>query len=326
MRARGSSCRLRLGRAAGDAARCGSLVVALRRALHAGGHGRRARARPARSAASPRRRWPARSRSQSPAVESTTWSAPARRSAAATSSRSSAAARGEALADPAPAGVDLELAAGLRVDEPEVAHRGQLELARVADLDRHDAVAPAQRAQRALPVALAAEVRHHDHEPAGARERRGVAHGAAQRGGPGAVGLGLVRAARRAGRAGRARPWRGRSTRGSPPPKATTPRRLPRRVATWPMASATPSATSALRRSAVPKAHRGRHVEQQPRGQRALADVHAHVRLAACARSRSSRCGARRRPAGRAGSSPARSRRRPAASGARRARGSRRGA
>ena len=45
------------------------------------------------------------------------------------------------------------------------------------------------------------------------------------------------------------------------------------------MASATPSATSALRRSAVPKRHRGRDVEQQPAGQRALADVHAHVRL-----------------------------------------------
>ena len=49
-----------------------------------------------------------------------------------------------------------------------------------------------------------------------------------------------------------ARPWRGRSTRGSAPPNATTPSRFPRRVDTWPMASETPSATSALRRSAVP--------------------------------------------------------------------------
>ena len=47
---------------------------------------------PARSAASPRRRWPAKTRSQSPAVESSTWSAPARRSAWRTSSRSAAAA------------------------------------------------------------------------------------------------------------------------------------------------------------------------------------------------------------------------------------------
>ena len=49
------------------------------------------------------------------------------------------------------------------------------------------------------------------------------------------------------------RPWRGRITFGAPPPNATTPSRLPRRLATWPMAIATPSATSALRRSAVPK-------------------------------------------------------------------------
>ena len=61
------------------------------------------------------------------------------------------------------------------------------------------------------------------------------------------------RAARPAGRAGPSRPWRGRSTRGSGPPNATTPSRFPRRVATWPMARLTPSATSALRRSAVPK-------------------------------------------------------------------------
>jgi hypothetical protein len=49
------------------------------------------------------------------------------------------------------------------------------------------------------------------------------------------------------------RPWRGRSTRGSGPPNATTPSRFPRRVDTCPIARLTPSATSALRRSAVPK-------------------------------------------------------------------------
>ena len=45
--------------------------------------------------------------------------------------------------------------AGLGIDEPEVAHRCQLELARVADLDGQDAVAGAQAAQDALRVALA---------------------------------------------------------------------------------------------------------------------------------------------------------------------------
>ena len=69
--------------------------------------------------------------------------------------------------------------------------------------------------------------------------------------------------------------------------------------------------------------HRGRDVEHQPGGQRALADVHAHVRLLHPGGRRSSRCGARRRPGGTGGSSPARCRRRPAASGARPARGSR---
>ena len=48
------------------------------------------------------------------------------------------------------------------------------------------------------------------------------------------------------------RPWRGRMTLVASPPNDTTPSRLPRREATWPIASATPSATSALRRSAVP--------------------------------------------------------------------------
>ena len=86
-------------------------------------------------------------------------------------------------------------------------------------------------------------------------------------------------AARPAARAGRSRPWRGRMIRGSPPPNASTPSRLPRRVATWPTASATPSATSALRRSAVPNAIEADDVEHEPGRQRPLADVHAHVRL-----------------------------------------------
>ena len=49
------------------------------------------------------------------------------------------------------------------------------------------------------------------------------------------------------------RPWRGGTKSGSGWPCVSSPRRLPRRLATWPTASTTPSATSALRRSAVPK-------------------------------------------------------------------------
>ena len=113
-------------------------------------------------------------------------------------------------------------------------------------------MAGAQRAQRALPVLLAAEVGDDDDEAAVAGERRGALRArrpatSRPRGRPPAP-----RAARPAAPSRPRRPWRGRSTRGSPPPSATTPSRLPRRVATWPIASATPSATSALRRSAVP--------------------------------------------------------------------------
>ena len=48
------------------------------------------------------------------------------------------------------------------------------------------------------------------------------------------------------------RPCRGGIARDSSPPNVTTPSRLPRRVERCPIATATPSATSALRRSAVP--------------------------------------------------------------------------
>ena len=48
------------------------------------------------------------------------------------------------------------------------------------------------------------------------------------------------------------RPGLGGSARGWASPKVTTPSRFPRRVPRWPTAIATPSATSALRRSAVP--------------------------------------------------------------------------
>src|SRR3954468_19354529 len=64
---------------------------------------------------------------------------------------------GEAVANAALAGVHVDLAAGLGVDEPEVAGVDELLFAGVDDLDRHHAMAGAQRLQRTLPVALAAE-------------------------------------------------------------------------------------------------------------------------------------------------------------------------
>ena len=63
-----------------------------------------------------------------------------------------------------------------------------------------------------------------------------------------------------------------------PAPNVTTPSRLPRRAAKRPTTSAAPSATSALRRSAVPKCIDGELVEQEPRGQLPVRHVLADLR------------------------------------------------
>jgi hypothetical protein len=55
--------------------------------------------------------------------------------------------------------------ARLRVHQRQVADRGQRALTRVANLDCHDGVALAQRAERPRPVVLVAEIRDHGHEP-----------------------------------------------------------------------------------------------------------------------------------------------------------------
>src|SRR3954471_10294442 len=81
---------------------------------------------------------------------------------------------GEAVPDPALAGVYVDLAAGLGIDEPEVAGVDEVLFARVDDLDRHHAMAGAQRLQRTLPVARAAEVADDHDQPALAAERRGA--------------------------------------------------------------------------------------------------------------------------------------------------------
>ena len=109
---------------------------------------------------------------------------------------------------------------------------------------------PATRRSAALPVERAAEVGDDDDERALHGEPVERAR-APRRGRPRPPGR---RAAPPSVSSRPRRPWRGRRQRGSPAPKATTPSRLPRRVAAWPTASATPSATSALRRSAVPNA------------------------------------------------------------------------
>jgi hypothetical protein len=61
--------------------------------------------------------------------------------------------------------VDPNFAAGLRVDEPELADIGKLLLARIADLDGEDVVAAHHLEQRLPPVERAAEVGDDDDHP-----------------------------------------------------------------------------------------------------------------------------------------------------------------
>src|SRR5215211_7088066 len=207
---------------------------------------------PARSAASPRRRWWANSRSQSPSVDSTTWSAPARRSDAATCSRSAAAAAAKrsrtlrrevltgtwrpvsgSITQMSPIGVSC-CSRGSRISTAITPWRPRSERSGPSQSgaprkSETTTTSPRARASAATLVTAAPT----DVPPAPSP--------------PGSRRSSLSSPSRPS------RPWRGLSTRGSPPPKASTPRRLPRRVATCPTASATPSATSALRRSAVPK-------------------------------------------------------------------------
>ena len=183
------------------------------RAAAAAGRSRRARASGRRGAGGA-----ARSCSQSPSVESTRWSAPARRRAAATSARSAAAAALKRAAHLAPARVDDDLAARLR-GRPSTRRRPPAARARAGRAPRPPARRGARAGERsaALPVARAAEVRHDHDEPARAGER-------------GHAGRSRRRATsrprrRRAGSArssasrpsSPSRPWRGRSTRGSRP-------------------------------------------------------------------------------------------------------------
>ena len=72
---------------------------------------------------------------------------------------------------------------------------------------------------------------------------------------------------------------RGGSTRGAAAPKATRPTLPARRTPSRPNTSATPSATSAFSRLAVPNGHRRRHVEHDPGGERALGHVQADMSL-----------------------------------------------
>ena len=129
-------------------------------------------------------------------------------------------------------------AARLRIDEPELADVRQLLLARVADLDR-DHVGGRRARAAAPPVERAAEVGDDGDEGAlaAAAADRGQRLGERGRAGLGGLGLLAQRGQQTAGRIG---PAAAAAIRGSAPPKVTMPSRLPRRVPTWPTASARP--------------------------------------------------------------------------------------
>ena len=173
----------------------------------------------------------------------------------ATCRRSSAAASANRARSARVAGVDAQARAGLRVDEPELADVDELLLARVADLDREHVVPAGEVEERPAPVARAAEVGDDDDERALAGDARASVRERRREVGP-AVPSGScpARRARAAARRARPGPAAAAAAPPAPPPKPTSPTRLPRELAACPSASVTPSATSALRRSAVPKA------------------------------------------------------------------------
>ena len=81
----------------------------------------------------------------------------------------------EAAAQHRARGVHAQLAAGLGIDEPQLARVGELLLARVADLDADHLVPAGDLEQRAAPVTVAAEVRDDDDERALAGELARIA-------------------------------------------------------------------------------------------------------------------------------------------------------
>ena len=81
---------------------------------------------------------------------------------------------GEPRADPFARGLHLEAPPGLGVDQRDQPDRGELELARVDDLDREHVVARRQHAERARPVVACEEVGDHHDQSAAPRDAYGA--------------------------------------------------------------------------------------------------------------------------------------------------------
>ena len=188
---------------------------------------------------------------------------------------------GEPLAERAGRGVDADLAAGLGVDERQLADVGQVGLARVVDLDREDVMTGGQRRQRSRASRAGRGSRR--------RGSRGRRAGAAALRDP--EGLG-----RRRGTAGRPpRPSRPRDGEASSPSRPARPAAGGRRRSCATAERHDPEAVAPLGREVADRdrdalgdvglapvggaeRHRRRHVEQEPRRQRPLGDVDADVR------------------------------------------------
>ena len=170
---------------------------------------------------------------------------------------------GEPGPEPRGGGVDPDLAPGLGVDEREVADVGQLVLAGIADLHDEHRVALGDGAQLREPVDGPAEVG--DEDDLATRRRAAGDEAQCRLGRARAVGERLVAGAARAPSvsasrsvaSSAARPVRGSVRTSLRPPNVITPRRLPRCAERCAIAMETPSATSALRRSAVPNCMEG---------------------------------------------------------------------
>lgn len=186
---------------------------------------------------------------------------------------------GEALPDTPARGVDLDPAAALGIDQRQAPERRDLALTRIADLDREHRVMGSQRAERAQPSLLIAEVRDHGDETGLARELAQPDQRSAQGVGValpvGGHALGQQAAHRhdpRLGCARRQQPWGAGAERdhahGARTPDADAgeqERDALGDVGLEPLGGA--------------EGHRGRQVECDPGGERSLGNVQAHVRL-----------------------------------------------
>ena len=117
-------------------------------------------------------------RTRSSSVDTVNRSSPAdRRSATSVACRSSACCA-QALLEAGVVGVDEDDLAGLGVLDVDHPGGGQLELAPVDHLDRHDVVAAGELAEQALPARLGEEVRDdHDERAAPQDPQRGAQRG-----------------------------------------------------------------------------------------------------------------------------------------------------